>query len=568
MNQHDSPDAQIDRARIDGGFGFASAAFALGLGLLTLLERVGLPDEMLRIGVIALIFAGLAIVAVFLRTMRPIGFYAGGRRLPGTYAGLAFAGVTFGLFLPFLRPSPLGIDLTSAAVGFGVGCLWAQFATGPVLRRSGAYSLADLIALRFPHPLVRVPMVLLMGFCAGCIALGGYEIALRGFVAATGVTRGLGAVILAGLLILLSVPAGLSGVVWIGATATLVTTVALILPLSLDLFSGIPLALPVFGDQAAWTQAAAHFAVLTNASGQAAFQPNLAVAIGFGLATLTPLFSAAVATRNEGAAWRSGLIGMIWLALGAVLMTATIAGATLALRSAVGDRAPAALPRAILAASGQGDIAICGIHARDPVVLDFACNANARNDQPRNAWRHMRTDAAYLLRSLPVLRGSEPTLAHLAATFMIVLGMATAAFGLQFLVTALSHDILHPRRRQFAVVSRRLAITRFLTIVFSVLASLWLARRGVDVQALFALALMLSAALVTPILVLALMSRPTSIGALAALCVAAFVTAHFLLFSAGVMRADEFATNAIFAAFDGVAVGLFITFLPIRKTGV
>ena len=211
VNQRASPDAQIDRARIDGGFGFASAAFVLGLGLLAVLERVGLPNKLLQIGVIALIFVGLVIVALFLRTMRPIDFYAGGRRLPGTYAGLAFAGVTFGLFLPFLPPSSLGIGLTSAAAGFGIGCLWALFATGPVLRRSDAYSLADLIASRFPHLLVRVPMVLLMGFCAGCIALGGYEIALRGLVAATGTDRTLGAAILAGLLVLLIVPAGLSG---------------------------------------------------------------------------------------------------------------------------------------------------------------------------------------------------------------------------------------------------------------------------------------------------------------------------------------------------------------------
>ena len=565
MNQDESSDAQIDHARIDGGFGFASAAFALGLGLLAVFERIGLPDEVLQIGVIALIFAGLVVVALLLRTMRPIDFYAGGRSLPGSYAGIAFAAVALGLFLPFLPPSRLGIGVVAAAAGFGIGCLWALFATGPILRRSGARSLADLIASRFPHILVRVPMVLLMGFCAACIALGGYEIALRGLAAATGVDRTLGAAILGGLLILLIVPAGLSGVVWTAAAATIVTMVALILPLSLDLFSGMPLALPVFGDQAAWTQAAAYFAAVTGASGQAAFEPSLVVAIGLGLATLAPLFGATVATKDEGAAWRCGLVGAIWLALGSLVMAATIAGSTLALQSIVGNRAPAALPNAILAASGQGDIAICGVHASDPVVLDFACTAKAENGQPRPAWQEMRVDATYLLRSLPLLRGSEPTLARLAAAFMIVLGMGTAASGLQFLVTALSHDILHPKRRRFAVVSRRLAVSRLLTITFSILASLWLAGQSVDAQALFTLALMLSAALVTPLLALALMPRPTSIGAFAALCVATFVAAHFALFGTRAIAPGELAANAIFAAFDGVAIGLFITFLPRRR---
>lgn len=564
MNHHDRSDTQIDRARIDGGFSFAVATFALGLGLLAVLDRIGLPDGVLRIGVIALIFAGLVSVALLLRTMRPIDFYAGGRRLPGTYAGIAFAGVALGLFLPFLPPSPLGIGFTSAGAGFGVGCLWALFATGPVLRRSGADSLADLIVSRFPHILVRGPVVLLMGFCAACIGLGGYEIALRGLTAATGVDRALGAALLGGVLILLIVPGGLSSVVWTAAAAAVVTMVALVLPLSVDLFSGMPLALPIFGDEAAWTQAATHFAALTGASTQAAFEPSLIIAIGLGVATLAPLFGGTIATRDESAAWRSGLIGMIWLALGGLLMAATIAGSTLAIEAAVEGRAASALPSAIVAASGRGAIAICNVHSSDPVVLDFACAAKDGPGQPLHM-HDLKTDSAYLLASLPELRGSEPTLARLAAAFMIVLGTGIAASGLQFLVTALSHDILHPRRRQFAVVSQRLAVTRLLTIVFSILASLWLANRSVDVRALFALALMLSAALVTPLLVLALMPWPTSTGAFAALCVAAFVTAHFLFVDAAVMPPGQLATDAILATVDGLAAGLFITFLPKRK---
>lgn len=567
MNQHDSSDAQIDRARIDGGFSFASATFALGLGLLAVFERIGLPDKLLRIGLIALIFAGLVVVCLFLRTMRPIDFYAGGRRLPGLYAGLAFVGVALGLLLAFLPSSASGIGFASVGAGFGVGCLWALFATGPILRRSGAYSLADLIASRFPHLLVRVPMVLLIGFCAACIALGGYEIALRGFVAATDLDRQLSTIILGSLLVLLIVPAGLSGVVWTAAAATVVTMAALILPLSLDLFSGMPLALPIIGDPAAWTQAATHFAALTGASKQTAFEPSLVIAIGLGLATLAPLFGAAIASKDESAAWRCGFVGMIWLGLGALLIAATLAGATLAIEPAVNGRLPSALPSAIVAASGRGEIAICGVYAREPAALTRACAATDGPAQPLHM-RDLKADSTYLLESLPLLRGAEPTLARLAAAFMIVLGMAIAATGLQCLVTALSHDILHPRRRRYAVVSRRLAISRLLTIACSLLASLWLAGRSVDPRALFTLALMLSAALVAPLLALTLMPRPTSLGAFAALCVAAFVTAHFLLFDAAVMPPGELATDAIFAAFDGVAVGLFISFLPKRKAGV
>ena len=105
MTQQDT-DAALARARIDGGFSFALAAFAVGLGLLAVLERVGLPDAALAASVGVLVFAGFVTIAAILRTMRPVEFYAGGRELPAPYAGLAYAGLAAGLFLPFLPPLP------------------------------------------------------------------------------------------------------------------------------------------------------------------------------------------------------------------------------------------------------------------------------------------------------------------------------------------------------------------------------------------------------------------------------------------------------------------------------
>ena len=254
---------------------------------------------------------------------------------------------------------------------------------------------------------------------------------------------------------------------------------------------------------------------------------------------------------------------MAWLALVAVLAAASIAASTLALDAGVSGRAPAKLPSAIIAASGRGEIAVCGVRTRDPAVLTRSCAATAGPGQPLRI-DDLEADGDYLLESLPALRGSEPTLARLAAAFMIVLGMGLAASGIQFVITSLGHDILHPRQR-FGPVSRHLAITRLLAIAFIVLASLWLAGRSVDACWLFTIALMLSAALVTPLLALALTPRAMSSSAFAALCVAAFVTVLFLRFDAAVMAPGELATDALFAAFDGLAVGLFVSFLPKRK---
>lgn len=562
MTQHDVSDAQSDRARINGGMGFALATFALGVGLLAVLGRIGLPDDLLRIGMVALIFSGLVVVAIRSRTMRPAEFFAAGRRLPAAYVGLIFSGGLLGLFLPFLPPLPSGAGNISVNMGFALGALLALFVTGPVLRRSGAYSFAGFIAARFPSFPVRWAAVLLIAACAACIALGGFEIALQSLTATAGVARGTGIAVLGGLLLLLIVPAGSSGVIWVCAAAVVVTIVALALPLGIDFFSGGSLAVPVLGNAAVWSKAAAAIASVTGS--HSGIDLRIVVAIALGLASLGPLFSGPVAATSEKSMWRSGVAGALWLLFCSILVTATVAASALALDATASGRMPQNLPQQILAASGRGDIAICGAHASDPVTLTFACAAEAGPSE-RLRLDDFRTSGGYLLENLPALQSSEPTLARLAAVFAIVLGMGIAASGIQFIVTSLGHDIAHPTRRRRGPITRRLAIARLTAVVFIALASLWLAGHDMDARRLFVLALMLSGALITPLFALALMPRAGSLSAFAAFCVAGFVTIHFMLVDAAVTPPAELAANTILAALDGLAVGLFVSFLPKRQ---
>ncbi|TAL83648.1 MAG: hypothetical protein EPN75_00850 [Beijerinckiaceae bacterium] len=566
MTQHDVSDAQSDRAHIDGGMGFALAAFALGLGLLAVLGRIGLRDDLLRIGMVSLIFSGLVVVAIRSRTMRPAEFFAAGSRLPAPYVGLVFSGGIVGLFLPFLPPLPSGAGNSSVTAGFALGALLALFVTGPVLRRSGAYSFAGFIAARFPGFPVRWPAVLVMSACAACVALGGLEIALQSLIATAGVARGAGTAVLGGLLLLLIVPAGSSGVIWVCAAAVIVTIVALALPLGIGLLAGGSLAVPVLGNAALWSRAAAAIASVTGS--HSGMDLRIVAAIALGLVSLGPLFAGSVAASNETRAWRAGAAGALWLLLCAILVTATVAASALALNASASGRMPQNLPQQILAASGRGDIAICGTHASDPVTLTFACAAEAGPSE-RLRIDDFRTSGGYLLENLPVLQGSEPTLARLAAAFAIVLGMGLAASGIQFIVTSFGHDIAHPKRRRRGPITRRLAIARLTALVLIVLASLWLVGHDVDARRLFGLALMLSGALITPLLVLALTPRASSLAAFAALCVAGFVAIHFMhAEAAAVMPPAELASNTIFAALDGLAVGLFVSFLPKRQAPV
>jgi cation/acetate symporter len=560
VTQYELLDAQNDRARIDGGFSFSASAFILGLGLLAVLDRIGLPDELLRIGVLALIFCGLAVIAILRRTMRPVEFYVAGRCLPASYAGIVFAGAAFGLFLPFLPPVG-DVSFTAIALGFCFGCLWLLFVAGPVLRQNGAYSFADLIARRFPLFSVRIPVVLVVAFCAAAIALGGYDLALNSLVAATGMERS-AAILLLGLwLILFVVPGGLSGVIWILAAAAVIAVAALALPLGLGIVSGQPLASPIVGDQMLWVQGLADFARVTGAKTAAGVEFPVVIAFALGVSLLSPLASAAVASRDQATAWRCGVTGTLWLIAGTLLVSATIAAATLALKADVSGHAVADLSPDVLEASGRGAIAICGAYSALPSALATACGAHAQSLQLLD----IRSTGLDLLASLPLLRGSEPTLARLAAAFLIVVGAALAASAVQGFVTSLAHDVRAPRRRHLGPASQRLAAARALAIGFIVCAGFWLTDHNVDARFLTTLAIMLSVAILAPLLALSLLPQASHLAAFAALCVAGFMIFHFFLYAGTPISTVGLATDSIFAAADGLAVGLFIAFLPLGK---
>ena len=549
VTQQDT-DATLARTRIDGGFSFALAAFAVGLGLLAVLERVGLPDPALEASVGVLVFAEFVIIAGILRTMRPVDFYAGGRALPPPYAGLAYAGLAAGLFLPFLPPLPQNLGLNSLVTGFCAGLICALFVTGPYLRHCGASSIADLAGSRFPYPMVRVVIAGITATCAGLVAMGGYEIALRAFLAATGASRAFGAAVLGVLLVLLIVPGGLSGVIWLAVGGAVVILAAL----------GLPAALSMLRETTPFTAAMARFDAVSGAQQNLPIDPAMVAALALGLGVLAPLFGPAVASRDRGSALRSGLFASLFIGIIAVLAALTMARSTLALDAILVGHEPGKLPAEILAASEHGGISICGIRSGASAAIAGAC-ATEPGFNGVLRLQDIGADGRYLLENLPILRRSGPTLAGLAAVFAIALGISVAAAGVQSFATSLGHDVFHPKRRKYGLASRRLAYARALALLLIALCAATLAASTADPRRAIALALTISATLVAPLLGLTLVKHATSMGALAALLVAALVMSVFIFTYGWRWPPEELAANAIFAAIDGFLAGIFVSLL-------
>ena len=561
VDESESQELQRESALMDTGVGFGLAAFAAGLGLLAVLDRIGVPDRLLRLLVLALTIAGFLAAAAIRRTTRPAYFYAAGGVLPPRYSGLAAAALAAGLFFCLLPITTSDARLSSLTLGFGVGLVCAFFGTGALLRRSASFSVADLIATRFPQLSKSMIIAIIAAVCAFLVAFAGYDLALRGLISATGLGRGLAASLLGAILCFLVVAGGLSTVVWVAVEAVVILILGLALPLVFDLVNAHPLALPVIGDAALWASAKTSLAVTVGqprADHVSTF--SLIVTFAMGLATLTPLLGPTIASGRDRSFARTGVVAFAWLGLLGIFVGATLAASILTLDEAVVGQAPADVPAAILAANSKGRVTLCGGVAADPVALSRDC-AKQQGFSGRLRLSDIRVLPEFLLEGMVKLRQVGPVIGGLADCFLVGLGLTLAAAGFQSFVTSLGHDAIAPDRRRRVSTSLRLAVTRLLAISSIAAAGILLTFRAVDTGTLTTLALFISAASLAPILGLLLWPRANSLDAAVTLLVTLFLVIGLVFSHGRVTAPTDLAPFILLAGVSGLMAGLFSSLL-------
>jgi cation/acetate symporter len=557
VNDHESLGFRLEKARIDAGFGFGLAAFAAGLGLLALLDRIGLPDRLLRLFVLALTISGFLATAAIRRTTRTAYFYAAGRVLSASYCGLATAALAAGLFMCLLQLVVKDARLSSLALGFGLGLFCAVFGTGYLLRRSAAVSLADLIAARFPHLSVRFIVAIIAATCAALIAWAGYDLALRGLISATGMGRASAASVVGAILCFLVIAGGLSTVLWVAVEAMIILLFGLALPLLFDLMNAKPLALPLIGDPALWEAARMRLITLLGETHTDHVSTlTLVLALAAGLAALAPLLGPIVASGGERAFARTGLVAFGWLAFLGILGCATMAASTLALDKTLVGHAPADLPAPIYAANADGLVTICGGAATNPAALAKDC-ASQRGYAGTLRPADIRVLPDFLLETLTKLRQFGPVLGGLADSFLVGIGLTLAAAGIQSFVTSLSHDAIAPGRRRRTSASLRLALARALAIVSIAALGILLTFKAADTGVAITLALFISAAFLTPIVALLLSPRADSLDASVTFFVTLLLMANLMLAHGPFAVPFELAPCVLLAGLGGLLAGLF-----------
>ncbi|MGE3643933.1 MAG: symporter-like protein [Beijerinckiaceae bacterium] len=554
-----------ERASIDGRVSFALAAFALGAGLVALLDRVGVPERIVGILGPILALCGLSLIGLLLHAVRVSRFYAAGRSAPPPYAGLALVALATALTIPYMPPASVGVPMHAIGLGFAIGFLAIALLNGPLLRKTGAFSLPDLIAGRFPHAGVRLASIAIVGAAALLLALAGFESSIKALAYALGAERKYAAILVAFVLVLMIAPGGMGGVVWAATGSAGVFVAALCLPLASILIGGDALPAPIAGgDQVSWDKALARIAEWqTLAAAEAPAGGNLAViaTLAIGVACLAPLLSPAITTADSHAARRAGFSALIWGLLIAAIVAVSMAVSALVLDEYLVGERPDRLPSFAYAASGGGLLRICGVLSLNPEKALEACKAatgmaglvlRPQDFTPQGIW---------LLLGLPEFYGYGVAFSGLIAAAIVSMSLVLASAGFQAFGTAIGHDGLYRVRDSSALTSRRLAMTRVVIILAVIASAAFLSVRTADTRLLIGLAILFSAATMAPLLALALWPRASGNDAatalLASLAMAAVVVGlHGTSPDIGVL-----AVAAVAAAISGVVVGVGVSFL-------
>ncbi|MDB5569184.1 MAG: symporter-like protein [Hyphomicrobiales bacterium] len=550
MSNPSTEDDRRARASIEGRVAFAVAAFLIACGLVGLIDRVGAPESIVvALGPIVTL-SGLAVLGLLLQAMRISRFYAAGRATPAPYAALAWAGLAAGLALPFLPGERGALSspalLVSVLAGLGGGMALAGAATGPLLRKSGAFSLSDLLGGRFAHPLAPLAAAALVALVSLLVALASFESAVRGLQGVLGLPRFACALLAGFVLLAMAAPGGLSGAVWGACGAAGVLLAGLLAPIGLLMIRGEPLPLPIIGDGEHWRAALAHIADWQGAPFAGASAP-IALACALGAAALSPFLSPAIACPRAASARQAGAAACLWVAVLALAGAASLAFSALDLNGVLVGRRPDELPSFAYFASGNGLLAICGRMVESPAAALAACRALPGFSGalgPSEIWASGR----FLLGAVPAVHGLSVAFTGLAAAGFAAASLALAAASVQAFATAIAHDAIFRVRDAAALTSRRLAGTRMFMIVLGGLVSILSVETFIDPQEMIGLALAVCACAIAPLLALSLWPRATGGDAMLALLASLAAAAAVLALSPATPASVAAASLTGFAA--------------------
>ncbi len=567
MRDPQSRDEKRARAAVEGRVAFVAAALFLAGALVVVIDRVGAPARLVTVLSPVIVMGGLVVLGFLAQAIRVFNFYAAGRLMPQKYVGLAMAGLAAALIPPMLPPGPPGGVHAAMLAGLVVGLGMAGFLSGPMLRKSGAFSLPDLFGMRFESSAMRAASAVTVAIACGLVALAGFDGAIRSLQEALGLAAGPVAVVVGFLVFTIVAPGGLSGSAWGAAISAFVLSLALLLPLAILSATGSPLPAPVIGRADLWAEAVARMSIWNPPVKASLLQFSAtAAAVALGIAAMAPLLSPMIASRSTRSKGRAGVMALGWFVVLASAMAVGMAISALALDALVVGQRADALPTFLYVASDKGLVTICGHAAAAPRAATLLCSG-AENYSGLMGLENVWASGRFLPTGLPELGRFSLAISGLVNAGYLAIALALAAAGVQTCATALAHDLLFATRQGRALASRRLAAGRFIMVALS-LGMVYLASTAPQApQNLLALAILLSAAIIAPLLLLSAWSRATASDAALALgaSACAVVTTIAFAWRDGGFQMEIIASGALAGFFVAIGAG-FISSLRRKES--
>ena len=546
---HDDED-DGERARLDGRIAFATASLVAAMCFAAVLDRVGAPISFVEAVAPCFVAAGFGLLGVLLRSMRVSYYYAAGRAVPTEYAAFALAALTAGLICAFAPQFAARSWFFGVCGGVLAGAALAGIWVGPLLRKSGAFSLAGLLVLRFPGLAARLAALGFAGLCAALLAVAGETAAVDALAGVFNGSRIFPALLVALVALSIAAPGGLFSALWSACGAGAIAILGFGWPLATLVLRGAP----VFERDAVWREVAGHlerWGALDAFDGYGA-GAIAALATTLGVATLAPLLAPAVATRDAARARAAGMMAFGWSLLFAWLVAMSVASAALSLSRQTVGQAPQRLPDAVYELSRRGVLTLCGADAATPVAARAACGPQKLT----LADEDVAARPGLLLTALPTLEHMSAAAAGLAAAARLALALALAAAGLQAFGTTLGHETVYRFRGETDLTSRRLATTRLALVGVSALGFASSAFDFAPAGDLAALAITLSAALIAPSAILALWSRASDRDALAAMLCGLLGVGAVIAAAGAAHGSDVLGSAGLFGAAFGLVGGI------------
>jgi len=499
---------------------YAGGFFAF-VGLLAVLEQMGIPNQYIGYGFVLATIAVFAVIGILARTADVGAYFVAGRRVPAFHNGMAaaadrisaafFVGMAGTLFL-------LGYDGLAFVLGLTGGYVLVAVLMAPYLRKFGALTAPDFFAERYGGTVPRFLAVIVLVCCLFTYVTA--QVYGTGLIASRFLGLDFTVAVYVSLfgILLCSVLGGMKAVTWTQAALYIVLIVAYLTPvviLSAKKY-GIPVPHLTYGHALQDIASLEQSMIVKRLADAKSLKPHatafttydrlnffaLILCLMVGTAALPHVLMRYFTTPSVREARVSVAWSLFFIFLFFASVPAYAAFAKLEVYSLIEKGTQlSTLPAWIFTYGKLGLVKICGTAAVDPAAVAAACSKIAGHP---GLLRHqdLGIDTDVIVLSTPEIAGMPYVIAGLVAAGGLAAALSTADGLLLAIANALSHDIYYKMLDKNAPTSRRLIVSRVLLILVAVGTAYAASTRPGDILAMVSWALSLAAAGIFPSLVL------------------------------------------------------------------